>query len=144
MARYIQAVHRFGPRIEQRPTLSQRALHQRLALTTGLRRSQVAMVLMELSDALVDSLRDGVPTRLEGLGRFRVTTDVNGKLRLHYLADPELRREFHSLDGFQGKVASRGNVGLSPEDFKALWDEEFPDDPLEMPRLKGDDPDGDR
>lgn len=135
MARYIQSVHRYGPRIAPVPALSQAALEERLTLSTGLRRSQVAMVMLEMIDALHDSLRRGVPVRLEGLGRFRLTTDAKGRLRMHYLADSALRRKLGSLDQFRGKVINRKNVGLRPEDFKALWDAEFPEDPLEMPRL---------
>lgn len=138
MARFIQAVRAYGPRIEHGPTVRQRELEKRLALSTGLQRSQVLHVLLDLSDALQDYLATGRPVVLEGIGRFSISTDSEGQLRMNFRAHRDLRRELATLENFEGRVANRDNLGLTPHDLKALWDAEFPDDPLELPRLLAD------
>jgi hypothetical protein len=135
MAHFIQAVRRFGPRIIPKEPVSQEQLHERLALATGLRRSQVAHMLIELSDAIAAYASIGASVHLAGIGRFYNASDIQGRLRLHYSPDSELRKALPGLDKFRGDVANRENVGISPAGLKALWDAEFPEDPLELPVL---------
>jgi hypothetical protein len=136
MARFVQAVSKYGPRIQSRAIISHARLCERLVLTTGLRRSQVMVLLIELGEALSSYAATGASLRVEGIGRFYTTTSGKGRLSLNYRPDRELRRALASLDDFGGTVINRKNVGLSPGDYKELWDAEFPDDPLELPRLR--------
>ncbi len=37
---------------------------------------------------------------------------------------------------FQSEILKEENIGLGFEELEALWDAEFPEDPLEPPRLQ--------
>ncbi len=136
MAHFIQAVRVYGPRIVHKETLSQRELEQRLAISTGLKRSQAMHALLELSDALRDFMALGRPVLLPGIGRFTVTTGGDGNLRIHFRPHRDLTRQLSTLENFQGEVLNRENIGLSPEQYKELWDADNPDDPMELPVLR--------
>jgi hypothetical protein len=133
MATMIEAYVAYGPKLKRKPTVRLDELSERLADTTGLRPSQVMMVLLELKASLLHYNRRGAALELPGIGTF--TPGVKGDGRLHILYRPD-RSLIGALDNpqtFLGEIANRGNVGLTPEDFKVLWDAEHPDDPLDLP-----------
>lgn len=38
-----------------------------------------------------------------------------------------------SLGQYKGEILTTQNIGLDPVGYKALWDEEHPEDPMELP-----------
>ncbi len=135
MARFIQAIRRYGPRILSGTTVRQDELVQQLTRATQLEPEPVHRLLDALRDTLRGNLAAGRPVILPGIGRFAIGTDGDGRLRLHLRAHHALRSQLATLDDFEGDVANRQNVGLEPEEYKDLWDAEHPEDPLDMPRL---------
>ncbi|WP_309398415.1 DUF4469 domain-containing protein [Cerasicoccus maritimus] len=57
-------------RVKGEDTLQGKALHQRLAMRSGLREHEVAAVLAALGDEVCDSLREGRRVNLQGLAQF--------------------------------------------------------------------------
>ena len=133
MATFIQAVTKFAPRLHRQPTIRMEELAERLAELTGLRSSQATMMLEELSAALIHYCRRGHGLELPGIGYFRPSLRNDGRLRILYRPDQRLLRTLAGLEGYRGEVANVENVGLDPLQYKALWDAEHPDDPLELP-----------
>ncbi len=133
MAKLVQAVRRFGPRVVRPRALRDSELSEWLAGRTGLTRAQVAAVLYELSAAISFFNRAGMTLRLAGVGTFQPTIRHSGRLRIRYFMASELRREMNATGAFAGEIANRENIGLDFTSLKALWDTEFPDDPLEPP-----------
>ncbi|MCB0216049.1 MAG: hypothetical protein KDH92_05395 [Chloroflexi bacterium] len=133
MATFIQAVTRYAPRLHRQPTIRIEELAERLAELTGLRSSQATMVLQELSAALVHYCRRGHGLELPGIGFFRPSLRNDGRMRILFRPDQRLLRELAGLDGYRGAVSNVANIGFGPLQYKALWDAEHPDDPLELP-----------
>lgn len=133
MAKLVQAVARYGPRVVSPRAVRDGELYEWLAGRTGLNRSQVAAVLYELSAAISFFNRAGMTLRLAGVGIFKPSIRNSGRLRIRYFMAPELRREMNATGAFGGEVVNRENIGVDPAGYKALWDAEFPDDPLDLP-----------
>lgn len=133
MATLIEAFVAYGPKLKRKPTVRLDDLSERLADTTGLRPSQVMMVLLELKASLLHYNRRGAALELPGIGTFAPVVKGDGHLRILYRPDRSLIGALDNPQTYLGEIANRGNVGLTPEDFKVLWDAEHPDDPLELP-----------
>ena len=108
-------------------------LSRRLSDTTGQHRGEVLRVLLEIQDAILFYHQDGRGVRIPGLGIFRPRIKGTGRIRVLFRADPELAGTLNNLKTFRGEIINAENIGLSMVDFKTLWDDEFPDDPLELP-----------
>lgn len=133
MAKLVQAVVRYGPKVVRPRALRDHELAEWLAGRTGLTRAQVAAVLYELSAAISFFNRAGMTVRLPAVGSFLPMVRHSGLLRIRYIMAPELRHEMNAAGAFAGEIANRAHIGMRPEDLKALWDAEFPDDPVELP-----------
>ena len=132
MAKLIEAVRKYGPRLKVSSTAPMRKLARWIATRTSLNESEVLMVLEELREAILYFNGLGVPVKLPGLGIFTPTMSVKGQLRIKLRLDNWLRDSINHRDAFTGGVENRGGIGLTPDDFKALWDADHPDDPLEL------------
>ena len=135
MASFIRAIALFGPRLVRQPTVRLEELAERIAELTGLRTSQVTSVLYELQSALLHYCKRGYGLELPGIGYFRPSLRHDGRVRLQYRPDKLLVRELAPLDQYRGVVENVENLGLDPAGYKALWDAQFPEDPLEPPNF---------
>ncbi|MCG3209583.1 MAG: hypothetical protein FOGNACKC_03210 [Anaerolineae bacterium] len=132
MAKLIEAVRYYGPRIKRNHTVQLEKIASWVAMRTNLNKSQVVMTLTELSEAVIFYNSEGTPVKLPGLGIFAPSIDRNGAYRINVYTDNALRKGINNADAFTGVVENRGNIGLTNEEIKALWDDEHPDDPLEI------------
>jgi len=132
MATFIEAVTKYGPRLRRQPTIRLERLAARLADTTGLRPSETMMVLLELRAALLHYAQLGTSLELPGLGFFRPIVKADGRIRLLYQPDTSLLGQLDDLRTFRGEIENRENIGLTPAQYKALWDAEHPDNPLDL------------
>jgi hypothetical protein len=133
MATFIEAFVAYGPRLKRRRTARLTDLSERLADTTGLRASEVMMVLLELREALLHYHRRGTALELPGIGTFSPTLKSDGRIRMLYRPDRALLTLLDNLDLYQGEIENRESIGLDFGAYKARWDAEHPDDPLEPP-----------
>jgi hypothetical protein len=132
VATFIEAVRKYGPRLNLSSTIPLPKLARWISTRTSLNESEVMMVLIELKEAILHFNGLGIPVKLPGLGRFRPSISVDGEYRIHLRLDSELRESINQRDAYTGRVENRGNIGLTREEFKAIWDAEHPDDPLEL------------
>ena len=92
-------------------------------------------VLYSLNDALVHFNQAGRIVEIPGIGSFQPTLKGDGRIRVRYRPDREYLSALDDLQRFEGEVLNRQNIGLSPADYKALWDAEHPGDAMELPAL---------
>jgi HU domain fused to wHTH, Ig, or Glycine-rich motif len=132
MAKLIEAIRQFGPRIKFNPTLPVKELAAWIAMRTSLNESQVMMVLDELREAVLYFNRAGTPVKLPGLGWFAPSIKRDGTFSINIRPDPVLRKGINAEDAFYGEIKNRSHIGLDNQGYKVLWDSEFPDNPLEI------------
>jgi hypothetical protein len=132
MAKFIEAIRKFGPKLKLNSLLPERDLAEWVGMRTGQTPGEVALMLDELKAAVIYFNRRGTPVKLPGLGLFSPSIGRDGKFRINVRTDTALRKGINAADAFNGRVINRGNIGLDNEGFKAMWDEAHPDDPLEL------------
>lgn len=133
MARLVQAVSAYGPRVALTPTARLDELAEWLAPRSGLNKSDVVRVLLELNAAILVFNRRGTAVQLPGIGRFAPTVRGDGRMRVTYISDSQIRHGLNTNGGFRGEIRNRTRIGLDPAGYKTLWDADHPDDPLELP-----------
>jgi hypothetical protein len=131
MASRIKAINAYRPRIKVARTVQREELVRTIARRTGLDEGQIYYVLTELRDAVVDYNRAGMGVKLEGLGTYLPNMGLDGSLDVHYRQDAGLRLRLNQ-EPFEGHVVNRENVGKTADELVALWNEEHPDDPVQV------------
>jgi hypothetical protein len=74
--------------------------------------------------------RTGRAVKVEGLGTFAPSIDLNGTLAISYRPDPALNFGLNTPGTFTGTIANREYIGKSPEELVARWNNEHPEDPI--------------
>lgn len=133
VAQLIQAVAVYRPRVQQGRTIDLDILSERLSRGSLSSRAIARMVLEELAEETQKALRAGDQVVIPGLGRFRMSLRMGGKIRPHALVDAGLRRELSNLESFKGVIVNRDNLHMSTAEIVELWNAEHPDDPVELP-----------
>jgi len=132
MARIVQAVSAYGPKVELNPTAQLKQVADWMAMRTGLNKSEVLMVLQEMNEAILFFNAQGIPVKLPGVGTFTPSVDREGTFNVNFRADTGLKKSINAPDAYTGKVANRNRIGLDNAGYKALWDPEHPQDPLDV------------
>lgn len=132
MARLIEAIVAFGPKLIYGRTANLDDIALLLSKRSGLSALDAEMALRELSGAIIHQLRSGQPVKLPGIGRMRASIGRGGRLRVHVVADVALVKALNAPGTYRGQMENRGRIGLDDAGYKALWDAVHPDDPLEV------------
>jgi hypothetical protein len=132
MARFIQAIATYRPRVKRGPTVQIEEVAAFMCRGRSLSPSQVQMVLAELRDAVIHFNQLGRAVKLPGLGTFGTTVDRNGRIGVSYFPDPALRRALNDADVRDLALHNPRHVGLDDAGYKALWDADHPDDPVDL------------
>ncbi|MBU1750473.1 MAG: hypothetical protein KKA73_22540 [Chloroflexi bacterium] len=66
------------------------------------------------------------------MGTFTPSIDRHGAVKINLRVDTALKEGSNARDAYHGEIVNRERVGLSNEEYKALWDADHPDDPLEI------------
>ncbi|NOH04860.1 MAG: hypothetical protein HND47_24280 [Chloroflexi bacterium] len=132
MAKFIQAVTQYGPRVELKPTAQLEKVAEWMSMRTGLNKSEILMILQEQSEAILYFNKDGVPVKLPGVGTFTPSIEGDGTFNIGFRADPALKKGINSTDAYEGEIKNRERIGWTRQQYKELWDSEHPQDPLEI------------
>jgi hypothetical protein len=132
MAKMIQAFRSYGPKLKRNPTIKLNQVAEWMAMRTGLNKSEVLMVLQELSDAVLFYNRQGTPVKFPGLGIFRPSINRHGVFKVNLRADAALKKGLNAPDAYTGVIENKDHIGMDNAEYKALWDADHPDDPLEI------------
>ncbi len=128
MASRIKAISAYRPKVELQPRVTMKEVIDFIARSTGLNESGVRQVLLELRDTLLFFTSAGHPVKLEGLGTYTPSINVDGKVKLGYRVDSTLLNKLN--EQFHGTIINKENIGKSTDDLVAQWNEAHPDDPV--------------
>jgi len=118
--------------VELKPTANLEKVAEWVSMRTGLSKSEVMMVLQEMSEVILYFNKDGIPVKLPGVGTFTPSVDGEGTYNIGLRADVELKNGINDHNAYQGEVKNNEHVGWTNEQYKELWDTEHPADPLEI------------
>jgi len=132
MARIVQAVSAYGPKLELNATAQLEQVADWMAMRTGLNKSEVQMVLQEMNEAILYFNNQGTPVKLPGVGTFSPSISREGKFKINLRADAGLKKSINAPDAYTGRMANKSRIGLDNAGYKELWDADHPDDPLDV------------
>jgi hypothetical protein len=132
MAKIVQAVRRHGPKLERMRTAQFDTMVEWMARHTGLNRGEVLLVLAELHEAILFFNRQGQAVKLPDIGTFAPGIDREGQLRVNFRAAVRLKQQLARREKYYGQILNKERIGWTDEEYKALWDVENPDDPLQV------------
>ncbi len=132
MARLLQAITAYGPKLDLNQTAQLNEVADWMSSRTGLNKSEVMMVLQELNEAILTFNGRGTPVKLPDIGTFYPSIKRDGTLKINFRTDNTLKKGINAPDSFIGRMKHKGNIGLSNEELKTLWDADNPSDPLEI------------
>ena len=132
MAKILQAVRDYGPKLDLAPTAQVKEQTDWMASRTGLNRSEVGMALQEMSEMLLAFLNRGIPVKLPGVGTFTPSIDRHGTVKVNFRPDVALKDGCNAKEAYKGAILNRERIGLDDAGYKALWDAAHSTDPLEV------------
>jgi len=128
MAKKIQAINKYCPKIKLGKTVQIKELVEYIADRTGLNKGDIKMALSELSDAIVFFNKRGDGVKLEGIGTYQPNIDLDGKFSVRHILDMEISSALNASGAFTGEIENKENIGKTSADLIAMWNKEFPND----------------
>ncbi len=128
MAKLIQAIGAYGPRVEVARTTQTRQIAEFISGRTSLNRSEIEAVLRELNETIIFFAKQGIAVKLEGVGTFTPTVNLAGVFDVGFRLDNSVDGALNVPGAFVGEISNRQNIGKSSDDLKTLWNAEHPSD----------------
>lgn len=132
MANIMRAMREYMPGIQYAGTISMKALVMHIAGRTSLNRGTIHQMLIELQEALVYFGSQGMNVKMDGVGTFTPTVQLDGTFGMAYRADNEIKNQLNDQGRFSGTLKNRDMIGLSQQDIIERWNSEHPDDPIKV------------
>ena len=130
MALTIQAVNAYRPRIEQGNTVQKPELLRAASRATGIVEGTLDQSIKELRDQIIEFNRSGRAVKVEGLGTFSPSIDLEGNLAICFRPSPAFANGLNIPGIFTGTIVNRENIGKTTEELVAMWNEAHPTDPV--------------
>jgi hypothetical protein len=132
MAKPIQAISEYRPRVKKRGTARKEEIATWMADRTLLTEGQASAALSDVSEAALFYLLNRQDVEIEGLGRLILDMDLEGNLSLGLQIDNEFMAELNArFDKSAATLENAEHVGKTSAELYDLWDEEYPDDLVE-------------
>jgi len=132
MAQKITAINAYRPRIEAGNTVQKYELIRQLSRATGLNEGTTDLSIKELRDIIIESLRAGRGVKVDGLGTWLPNIGLDGTFDVQYRMDSFLKTQLNVAGIFTGTIINRENIGKTTEQLIARWNEEHPDDLVQI------------
>jgi nucleoid DNA-binding protein len=131
MASYIKAVSRYRPRIRKRGTATKEQMAEWIAERTLLTTGQAKAVLSDYAEGALFFFKNRQDVNLEGLGKLSVDIGVDGRLAINFRPNDDFVKRLNAeFDKSAESIEQAENVGKSRAEIVALWNAEFPADPI--------------
>jgi hypothetical protein len=131
MASRIKAINAYRPRVEQGNTVKRAELIRALSRATGLVEGSIDQATKELRDQIIEFNRAGRAVKVDGLGTFSPSIDLDGTLSINFRPDNALNHGINIPGIFTGTIINREFIGLTGDQLVAKWNAENPTDIVE-------------
>ena len=121
MANQIQAIGAFRPRIDMGITVQKPDLLRAVSRASNLTEGMVDLVIKELRDNIIEICRSGRAVKVEELGIFSPSIDLEGNLTISYRAATSFATALNIPGIFSGNVINSENIGKSTADLIYQW-----------------------
>jgi len=132
MAAKIKAVNAYRPRIEQGNTVQKPEFIRAVSRATSLVEGTVDQSIKETRDQIIEFCRAGRAVKVDGLGIFTPTIDLDGYLAISFRADAAMNYGINVPGTFTGTIVNREFIGKTGDELVAKWNEDHTDDPVSV------------
>lgn len=131
MAKLLQAIVALAPKIHLMKAASPQHFMELITKRTTLSVGVVKNVQESEVETLIDLLREGRPVQT-GVAIFTPCIDLQGNLSIKVRLNKRLVSALNATGAFTGKINNSANIGKTSQEIIALWNEEYPDDQIEV------------
>jgi len=130
MAKKIQAIRKYGPRLDLGRTADEDEYIDLVTRNSGVSRGEVLQIQAEDTDALVYLLKQG---RSVSTGTIIYTPSIkqDGRIDVNVRLRKGVEGQVNVPGEFKGDVINADNIGKTTDEVCDMWDAEFPDDLIE-------------
>ncbi|MBE0672134.1 MAG: HU family DNA-binding protein [Anaerolineales bacterium] len=132
MAPRIKAVNAYRPRIEQGNTVQKPELIRAVSRATSLVEGTVDQTVKEVRDQIIEFCRAGRAVKVDGLGTFTPSIDLEGYFAISFRADPAMNHGLNLPGTFSGTIINREFIGKTSDELVAKWNEDHSDDQVNI------------
>lgn len=129
MAKKIKMWRVLGPRLAPATPMESEDVVEELVEATNESRGSLLSTLSELDVVLERGLKSGRAVKLPNGTIYRARCDKNGKIKVSVTLPARVIKRINNE--FRGQIINAANIGKSEEEMIALWNETYPDDPIE-------------
>ncbi len=127
MAKLIQAIAKYGPRIDMIEAADEERFMKLITQRTTLSPGVVKNVQESEVETLIGLLLEGRPVHT-GTVIFIPSIDLEGKIDISVRVDKRIHSALNAAGAFSGKVLRGENIGKDASELIAMWNEEHPED----------------
>jgi hypothetical protein len=128
MTHRIKAVNQYRPRIAQGNTVQKPEFIRAVSRATSLVEGSVDLVIKEMRDQIIEFCRAGRAVKVEALGTFAPSIDLEGNLAISFRPNPTFSTNLNLPGTFSGTIINREHIGKTTQQLVEMWNEQFPDD----------------
>ena len=130
MANKIKAWTKFGPRLKTKDPMDPEEIIENIVKVTNQSRGSVLAVISELDVQLENGLKAGRVVQLPNGTHFRPVGKKDGTVDIQVRINPAIDKNVNA--NFKGKWRNAENIGKSEAEIIILWNEAYPEDPIEI------------
>jgi len=132
MAKKIQAIAKYRPRLKKRGVARQDDISRWMANRTLLTEGQANAVLSDIGTVSKFYLLNRQDVELKGVGKLVLDINLKGELSLNLQVDSDVMDRLNAgYDKSAETIENAENVGKTSDELCDLWDAEYPDDLIE-------------
>jgi hypothetical protein len=125
MARLIQAVAAYGPKIELTKPVDPETFMKMLTKRTTLSSGVVKNVQESEVETLIDFLKEGRPVHT-GIAIFTPIIDLEGNFTVSVRVDKRIISQLNIPGEFKGTINNSENIGKTSQDIADRWNTDNP------------------
>ena len=126
----LGVISKLRPKVKVSRNITLDLLADEIAQQSGFDRGDARDFAYKFASGLIHHLRQGDSVKLGEIGRFRVSSDKDKRLRCAYRPSKEINNALQAK--FEGKMVNGQNAGLDDMGFARVWLTDNPDDTVIM------------
>ncbi len=132
MAKPIEAINKFRPRIAQGKAATEKKYMQSITKRTTLSSGVVRNVQDSRKESLTEILLDGRPVYTGG-AIYKLSISLDGTFTVNVKPDKDVTQAVNMPGAFQGTILNAENIGKTSSELFDMWDEANPGNLVERP-----------
>ena len=126
MTERIRAIRAYCPTIEIIRRVETKELASYISRQCAVAASDVRLVIEELRNAVDYFCCTGASVKVEGIGVYSPTIDLEGTIQIRLRPDRNLTYHINTPGEFLGTIRNRDAIGKTSDELVTIWNESHP------------------